>query len=198
MSEEVTDQTPGWWGWCTILFPPFLLLPLCRIPHDFGSTLLFFAGGIAAITSLLGLASFLTQYIASRVRKSTFKFQYKRIRSILTLLFFILVLTMQYWGRTYADQFALDVAGRMQVNCDRKQTCSLPESDFPEAEKHMEPERLIFIHEPLGKIAPMYRIFIYLEEENKKFSVHVRYDIDNGFSVSGGVGEKIETKLIFS
>ena len=114
MAEEPNEKKPSWYGWLLILLPPFLLLPLSGFSVHMGSVFLFLAAGFIFLFSLLRLIAWLFQWVWSKSRKIPFPPQYARIRSILTLVIFVLVVGIQVQTRKQADQFVLDLGSQIQ------------------------------------------------------------------------------------
>ena len=182
------ENRPGWMGWLLILLPPFLLLPLFKTPFHMGSFFFFLAGGIAALLSTVALVAWLFRWVIAKSRKTPSQPQCKRIRSVLTLALFLLMILIHGHTRNQSDQFVLELGDQMQAGCDTKKICFFPQSILSRELRIRKPDKVVFDYDTIG---PKYRVSINLPPGEMEFNAYVRHVHDTGYSVSGGVGKKV-------
>ncbi len=98
--------------WISITLPPFILIPLARIPPDFTTSLLWLFGGIAVLISFINVIKLIV------IKYAQHKAIYPAIiRPILTISIYIICLASIKLSLMSAREFSKDTATGILYRC---------------------------------------------------------------------------------
>jgi len=179
--------------WLRIVIPPFLLLPLIPFYANFlGYLLVCFVAMPIFLFSLLRLIVWFFQWSWHRFRKQQFPPQYERIRTVLTLAIYVLIITVNAQARNQADRLALDLGVQVHELCEADGVCSIPQKFLAMGLKPISAGR----HRYFGTFNPRllgnyYKVRLIIPENRKSFQVLVFHAFEEGFTVIGRHGKKL-------
>jgi len=177
--------------WSCIIFPPLGLLLLIWMPIDIGSTP-FWAPAIVAF--VFSVCSIVFKTIWVLIRKMRNKppilpsLSIRIIRPIMVIIIFPGVFYIVKLSLESADTYAVKVAKDVQEICDSNGACP----EFIKGWKVDDRKRCV-CETMYGKYGTKYPIRYNVEGND--FRVWVRHNIDEAFSVSGGVDKILEAEL---
>ena len=158
-------------AWAGRLLPPLLLLPLFVMPFDVMTAMVWFIGGIAALYSIAGL-------LKKQERRN-------KIRPGLTLIIFstgfVYMLNHTAAVRDEIDAMARQSAQAAQAGCNDAGTCP----DLPPG------------WQDTCRAIEAMRACYRLSDDNKLFSISIRYHIDSYRVIEGGVDTPLREEVFF-
>lgn len=174
-TDRISDTKDGIKFFVLNIFPPLLLLPLAAIPFDITTSIFWFPAFVSAAVSLFHSCSWCYRYFSSSGKPFSKK---KFVRPLTTLTIFVIAVLSVELSKIPAKEYVMREAERIQAECRRNGECPEMEDAFPSG---------LAMKGYLAK----YRILYFMY--GKDFVLAVRYNIDEGFAVSGGVNKKIST-----
>jgi hypothetical protein len=157
--------------------PPLLLLPLVALPPDLPTGILWFAGVIALVVSVLKIAFLVVRELWALAFTRKWNLEGKVIlRPGLTIFIMIIALISLTISNNRAHKQALDIAQHVQADCVEQGRCP---NEVPNQVSSVG----ALIRYPL-----LYRV----NQERSEFSLMVRLSIDKSYVISGGVDKKLE------
>lgn len=191
-------SSPGafakFWKWFKILVPPFLILPLLRIPFDFMTAVLWLALFIAFLKASIHLMKWSTQTLRRLMKKQEPLREPARIRSFLTVVFCVVVTYCHVLSLNAADEFALATGQSMLAACKSQKQCAVPQDikTMSGVTDASEENYGIFY----GQWGPRFKIHFSVSEDRQEFTIRVWHDMDQAYIVTGGVSQNLEEETL--
>lgn len=189
---------PGAWAefrkWFKILAPPFLILPLLRIPFDFMTAVLWLALFVAFLKASIHLMKWSTQTLLRLIKKQEPLREPARIRSFLTVVFCVGVSYCHVLSLNAADEYALSIGKSMRADCKSLKQCAVPQEikAMSGVTHASEGSYGIFY----GQWGPRFKIHFSVSKDRQEFTIQVWHDMDQAYIVTGGVSQNLEEETL--
>jgi len=177
--------------WLTILFPPFLFVPLFFSPIDMsGAIFLWLAALIAFPISLWHIIKFAIG--RSGDRPLSFK---AFVRPTLTILIIIAAPVFVMKSRHSADEFGRSLARLAQEQCKANGACPTSLREFTCSERTYRDDKPCQFSTQYGEYGAQFAVSYLIPKDKKAFWVKVRHDIDSDLVLTGGVEAELTEKI---
>ncbi len=159
-----------------IIIPPFLLLPLVAIPPDLPTGILWLAGIIALIISVIKVAFFFLRGVWHFVHSKKWNFSLKaNFRPLLTIFIMVIAIISLNISIHKARKEALGLAELIQAACAENRICP---KEIPNSSR------------AAGALI-RYPVYYQVNQDLSEFSVIVRFSIDSRYVISGGIHKEL-------
>lgn len=171
--------------WFAIIFPPLTLLSLTQVPLDIGTSLYHVPLGVAVVWSLVSLIRVVINCVFPRGLPRRVHLL-RSVRPLLVLCVQFLVLQAHSHSLRAAKIFASEAAITVQASCDQTGVVPPHINQWPRQDYDGYASFTRFG----SSLASWYPI--RYSTGKGTYSVEVRIDIDESFTISGGIGRKLE------
>jgi len=172
--------------------PPFTILPLIFVPRDLFTSLIWFPALVAVAISLFTVVlrgALVIYFFVKNIKDQSENHIEKLVRPSLYLAVFTLVNSVLNNSIESANRFVFKNALAIQNSCNANQVCP---SELPGWNQHGSSSKYESITQA-GNSFVTYSVH-FNRDETTNFTIYVRHNIDERFSISGGVDQKLIAK----
>lgn len=167
--------------WLFFFSPLLLLVPLFWFPISFGAVVYWIIGFVIFYVSIISLFFQLVQilYRIIKGKEQVYSYKIRLIRPIMAIVIFWAALYSVKLSRIAADQYAVQVAIKVQRDIQSTNLC-------PPFIEGWTDNKIRY-----GRFGTKYLI-IYLPNESNEFEIRVRHNIDEFLYIKGGIGKQLQ------
>lgn len=179
--------------WFAIIFPPLCLIPIVFVPFDMFTIMIWLLGFVVALISAISVLVRVMRLrkIGRDKKDERHEQKIRLIRPILTVAIFCLAILCLRIAQASADNYAIAMGKQMHAVCNTQKKCPERVDGWERGDARDWYSSVILY----GKFGPRFRITYSVTDDKESFEMVVKHNIDEGFTVYGGVNKPFKTKL---